>query len=126
MTGMEVAMATATTTSNDIACAGVALTSYRGPGCGQGAGGNAKPAEAVESQASDGSHDANDVVVAKGINCDRSARKHGCPLWSTLPPVPANNDDSGDSAVAIVVVVNGPDSCPPGPTAAAGLTDVSQ
>ena len=60
------ATATATATSNNIPHASVTAAPYRGPGCGQGAGGNAGPAGAVESPVSDGLHDTDKVVAAKG------------------------------------------------------------
>ena len=47
---------------------GVVVAPDRGPGFGQGAGGNAGPAAAVGLPKSDGSHDADDVPAKKGID----------------------------------------------------------
>ena len=38
------------------------------------------------------------------------------PPWSAPPPVPENNEDNGDTAVAFGVVVDAPDSRTQGPT----------
>ena len=122
---MEGATATVAATSNDIACTGVVVVLDHGPVCGQGAGGNTWPAAAVGLPESDGWHNANNVAAVKGIDHDLCTRKHGRPPWSASPLVPANNEDIGNSTIAIGAVVNALDLRAPGPTAAAGLTNVS-
>ena len=47
------------------------------------------------------------------------------PPRSVPPPVPANNEDNGNSAVAVKGIVNALDSFAPGPTAVAGPTVVN-